>query len=572
MFRALKTVKRKDSKKPLLVDSEDGVTTNAEEQVKLITRYFKDFFNPKKELLDVKPTPMKKLFTTEDITGAINKLKNNKSPGIDEIRSEQLKYGPTSVATEIAHILDTAATEGDTPIELSLGIPTPHQKSGKKRYPCTNLRPIILLSAIRKTLAIYLINRMGDNIMDNAPIPQAAYQHNWSTREHVFAFKILAERAFTTVNNTTHILLIDMSKAFDTITDMRTIMDPDELHMIKVLMEGVQLCVRRGRETGERFTTNTGVSQRDCLSPVLFILYLAKAFSHQTELNDHNYHLKSPEPPPPTSTHLIDHAYNKPINSIIDAQYTDDTEWAVTGSKHVIENIRVRPIPLLGQRQLQNNATKDEYIIDRLSKDVSWKCCKILGRLLDTEEDVKRIKKLALDVMSAFQEVWRCNQTNRSLKIRISEALVQSIFLYNSEIWTMTSILTGQVNAFQRGMLRMVINIRWTDKISNDDLRATTKHTDWSDKIYERRFRRCGHLLRMSEDTPPRRALVKAKMDERGTKGRPNLTWLALVKQNLAKHEISWKRAKELAQDRVWWRFFKWRITEAMHPRVEVEG
>ena len=72
--------------------------------------------------------------------------------------------------------------------------------------------------------------------------------------------------------------------------------------------------------------------------------------SYQAELNDHNYHVKSPEPPPPTSTHLIDRAYSKPINTIIDAQYTDDTEWAVTGSRRVIENIRVRTIPLLEQR------------------------------------------------------------------------------------------------------------------------------------------------------------------------------------------------------------------------------
>ena len=192
--------------------------------------------------------------------------------------------------------------------------------------------------------------------------------------------------------------------------------------------------------------------------------------------------MKSPEPPPPM-------------------QYADDTEWAVMGSRYVIKNIRVCTIPLLEQRQLQNNVTKDEeyiidrlskdeeyiidrlskdeeyiidrlskdeeyiidrlskdeeyiidrlskdeeyiidrlskdeeYIIDRLSKDVSWKCCKILGSLIDTEEDVKQRKKLALDAMSAFKEVWRCNQTNRCLKIRIFEALVQSIFLYNSEI------------------------------------------------------------------------------------------------------------------------------------------
>ena len=178
---------------------------------------------------------------------------------------------------------------------------------------------------------------------------------------------------------------MDMSKAFDTVNretlveDMRMIMDPDELHMIKVLLEGVQVCIRHGVESGERFTTKI----------VLFILYLAEDFSYQPELNYHNYHLKSPEPPPP-STHLIDHAYSKPANTIIDAQYTDDTEWAVTGSRHVIVNIRVCTIPLLEQRQLQNNITKDEqHNTYRLSKDVSWKCCKILGSLPDTEEDIK---------------------------------------------------------------------------------------------------------------------------------------------------------------------------------------
>ena len=129
----------------------------------------------------------------------------------------------------------------------------------------------------------------------------------------------------------------------------------------------------------------------------------------------------------------------------------------------------------------------------------------------------------------------------------------------------MTSTLTGQVNAFHRRLLRMVINIRWPDKINNDDIRTITKHTDGV-TIYERRFRWCGNLLRMSEDTPARRALAEAEMDERRPKGRPKLTWLALMKQYLAKHEINQKGAKEPAQDRVCWRSFKWRITAAMHP------
>ena len=171
------------------------------------------------------------------------------------------------VATEIAHILSMAAAEGDTPIELSLGILILLQTPDKKKRPCVKQRPIISLSAIRKILATCLINRVGDKIIHNTPTSQAAYQHNRSTTERAFAFKILADRVITTVNRTKYILLMDISKVFDIVNrdtlveDLRMIMDPDELHMIKVLLEGVQLCVRRRRETGEKFTTNTGMPQ-----------------------------------------------------------------------------------------------------------------------------------------------------------------------------------------------------------------------------------------------------------------------------------------------------------------------
>ena len=36
-------------------------------------------------------------FTAKEVKNAIKSLKNNKSPGIDELRAEQLKYGPEEV-------------------------------------------------------------------------------------------------------------------------------------------------------------------------------------------------------------------------------------------------------------------------------------------------------------------------------------------------------------------------------------------------------------------------------------------------------------------------------------------
>ena len=86
---------------------------------------------------------------------------------------------------------------------------------------------------LRKILAICLIRRIGGKVERHIPHSQAAYQKGRSTTEHVFAYKILAEKAITSAGYDTHILLMDMSKAFDTIDRnklmdiMRNILEPE---------------------------------------------------------------------------------------------------------------------------------------------------------------------------------------------------------------------------------------------------------------------------------------------------------------------------------------------------------
>ena len=91
--------------------------------------------------------------------------------------------------------------------------------------------------------------------------------------------------------------MLDMSKAFDTVnrvklfTILRIFMEDDELHIIKVLTENVILRVKLGNETEEDIVTDTGVQQGDCLSSILFILYLTQALkpTRTTTENEHNY-------------------------------------------------------------------------------------------------------------------------------------------------------------------------------------------------------------------------------------------------------------------------------------------
>lgn len=66
-------------------------------------------------------------------------------------------------------------------------------------------------------MVICLINRIGAKIEAHIPNSQAAYRGGRSTTEQVFAIKIMAEKAVTTQNYNPFLLMMDMSKAFESI-------------------------------------------------------------------------------------------------------------------------------------------------------------------------------------------------------------------------------------------------------------------------------------------------------------------------------------------------------------------
>ena len=117
----------------------------------------------------------------------------------------------------IAEIYNETAETGVGSMELILGILNALQKPGKQKGPIPNLRSFILLSMLRKILAVCMKRRINDRLDEKIPPTQAAYRCGRSTTEHVFAAKILAEKAITSKDHPVYILMLDMSKAFDTL-------------------------------------------------------------------------------------------------------------------------------------------------------------------------------------------------------------------------------------------------------------------------------------------------------------------------------------------------------------------
>ena len=441
---------------------------------------------------------------------------------------------------------------------------------GKARGPPSNLRPIILLSALRKILAVCMIKRIGKKIDKEIPIEQAAYRAGRGTTEHAFAYKLLTEKAITSKNYTTNITLMDMSKAFDTVRretlmeDLKATLTTSELHIIKIMVEDVKLSVRIDQITSDPFTTKMGVPQGDCLSPILFTLYLAKALQKPAGkiAEEHNYNQNITDKPgteqPPA---LQDHTYAIPQEqgALIRPKYADDIGWAAGNCKHRLDAEREETIPKLIARGLRINEAKTEEFTIQENGPEEWKKCRILGSLLDTSEDIKRRKQLANNAMQKLKHVFENNKLKNEVKLRIFRACVESIFLYNSELWTVTKTIENKIDSYQRRLQRRAINIKWPKKISSERLNEITKHRKWSESIKTRRMRWFGHAVRLHSDTPAKQALEEATRNVKKLRGGQKTTWIKTLEKDLKEQGMTIDSATEKAKDRKEWQKEVWK-------------
>ena len=273
---------------PLQIKDENNMMAGSEERkAELITSYFKKMFAPDGNVSTVKeypPTKMDIPFSGEEVHKAANRLKNGKSgDGIDTLHAEYIKYADINVHNHISDIFNNVAETGNHPDELKIGVLTPLQKPNKKQKSggvLDHLRPIMLLSVLRKIMTICIIGRIWDRLKTRIPSEQAAYQGGRSTTEQVLAIKLLVEKSINSCDYKVFLSIFDMSKAFDTVNrtklfeHLERILNPDELHLLSIITNFTKVKVKVNNVFGELFITLIGIMQGDCLSALLFIFYL----------------------------------------------------------------------------------------------------------------------------------------------------------------------------------------------------------------------------------------------------------------------------------------------------------
>ena len=181
--------------------------------------------------------------------------------------------------------------------------------------------------------------------------------------------------------------------------------------------------------------------------------------------------------------------------------------------KHSVKQVEGEIPETLASRNLLINKEKTEKYEIKKNGDGLWRKCKYLSTLLDTSEDIKRRKILAREVMDEIKYISKDRRLDIDIKMRAFNAYTSSVSLYNRrETWTVNKTTADSLDSNHRRLMSNDINIRWPNKISTTELYNRTQQTPWSKTITKRRVRLYGHLMRLPEDTPVRKAMVEHDM------------------------------------------------------------
>lgn len=237
----------------------------------------------------------------------------------------------------------------------------------------------------------------------------------------------------------------------------------------------------------------------------------------------------------------------------MDLQYADDISWVAVNCSEAIQYQKDTTPTRLWERNLKVNSTKtEEFVINHANREGNWRKCKYFGSMLDSSCDVSNRKRLAMVAYQKLRPLLNYRTFDVKLKVKIFTALITSIYLYNCEIWTLTNTLKASIDSYQSKMLRWMLNIRWPNKVSNEETYRRTGLMKWSRQIESRRMRWLGHVACLP---PANQALNDVLNTEtKKPRGGQRLTGPKQIIKDLERQDLNIEKALGIANDRAGWR------------------
>ena len=231
--------------------------------------------------------------TESEIRKGIKSLKNNKSPGIDNILNEYIKRTEPLFMSLYVKTFNVIFDTGVLPDSWLNGIIMPIYKNKGNVNDPNEYRPITILSCLGKLFTAILNNRINSFLDNNKLLNenQSGFRKDHSTSDNIFILHSIIEymkarkmKLFCT--------FVDFSKAFDTVWRtglwsklLKYNIKGKLLTVIQNMYDHIRSCVHFNGDRSMFFQCNNGLRQGENLSPVLISLFLNDLEHHLSKNN-----------------------------------------------------------------------------------------------------------------------------------------------------------------------------------------------------------------------------------------------------------------------------------------------
>ena len=145
-----------------------------------------------------------------------------------------------------------------------------------------------------------------------------------------------------------------------------------------------------------------------------------------------------------------------------------------------------------------------------------------------TQNDLKQRKEKAWGALWKLRKLWS-STAELQMKIDLFKASVLTVFLYGSESWIVNKKQEKQINAFQTTCLRIILDIKREDHVSNEEVYRITGLRPLYTTIIDRQLRFLGHSLRRPKDDPVSQYALYTPHHGKTSRGRPNMQYVKYI-------------------------------------------